>query len=330
VKPTITVPDIQSEAKEGRDLVGIIWQQYGTLLIFIALCTVISLIQPRFLSHANLMNVARQVSIVAIMATGMTLVIIGGGIDLSVSTVASLAGCVAADLMVRGLPVIPSILVGLSIGALMGMINGLAVTWGKTPPFIATLGMLWVARGLALLYTNGMTITGLPQNFIDIGVEWLGPVPIPVVIAIVIMLIGHIYLRYTRFGLHLFATGGNTEGARLSSVNVQRIKLSTYVISGILAAAGGLVLTARVYSGQPTLADGMELQAVAAVVIGGTPLSGGEGSMLGTILGVAVMGVLTNGLNLMNVSSYWQFVAIGLVIVFAVIMDVRRRKRLTR
>jgi len=321
-----SAPAVKKSGKT-RETLRNIWHKFGTVIILIAMCTIAALIQPRFLTYQNLMNVARQVSIVAIMATGMTIVVITGGVDLSVSTVANLAGCVAADLMVRGLPISISMLIGIATGALAGAINGLAVTRGKTPPFIATLGMLWVARGAVLLYTNGMTIIGLPQSFIKIGTAWFGPVPVPVVIAICIMFLGHLFLRYTRFGLHLFATGGNTEVARVSGIHVERIKLSAYILSGALAAVGGLVLTARVFSGQPTLADGMELQAVAATVIGGTPLSGGEGSLLGTALGVAVMGVLTNGLNLLNVSAYWQHVAIGSIIVIAVIMDVFRRQK---
>ncbi len=317
----------RKETKRIREILQYVWQTFGTVIILLAMCSIAALIQPRFLTFPNLMNVARQVSIIAIMATGMTLVVITGGVDLSVSTVANLAGCVAADLMVQGLPITLSMLIGLGTGALAGLINGLAVTWGKTTPFIATLGMFWAARGAALLYTNGMTIIGLPQSFIKIGTEWLGPFPIPVVIAVFILFCGHLSLRDTRFGLHLFATGGNAEVARVSGINVEGIKLASYVASGCLAALGGLVLTARVFSGQPTLADGMELQAVAATVIGGTPLSGGEGSMLGTGLGVAIMGVLTNGLNLLNVSAYWQHVAIGSIIVLAVIMDIRRRAK---
>ena len=320
-------PAVIKKTGKTRETLRNVWQKFGTVIILLTMCCIATLIQPRFLTYPNLMNVARQVSIVAIMATGMTLVVISGGVDLSVSTVANLAGCVAADLMVRGYPMILSMLIGLATGALAGAVNGLAVTRGKTPPFIATLGMLWVARGAVLLYTNGMTIIGLPQSFVKIGTAWLGPVPVPVVIAICIMVLGHIFLRYTRFGLHLFATGGNVEVARVSGIHVERIKLSAYILSGTLAALGGLVLTARVFSGQPTLADGMELQAVAATVIGGTPLSGGEGSLLGTALGVAIMGVLTNGLNLLNVSAYWQHVAIGSIIVAAVIMDVWRRQK---
>ncbi len=295
-------------------------------MVLVCLCVVLALVQPRFMSYSNLVNVARQVSIVAIVATGMTFVMIGGGVDLSVGSVAALAGCIAAELM-HTHAIVLSVLIALMVGALAGAINGVAISKGKTPPFVATLGMLTAARGAVLIYTNGMTIIDLPAGFVRIGAGWLGPLPIPVVIAAGIMIAGHIVLSQTEFGLHVYASGGNPEGAKLSGINVDATRIAVHTMSGILAAAGGLVLTARVFSGQPTLGQGLELQAVAATVIGGTAMSGGEGSVSGTLLGVLIMGVLTNGLNLLGVSSYWQDVVTGTVIVCAVVFDHLRRRR---
>jgi len=274
------------------------------------------------------MNVARQVSINAMMATGMTMVVITGGTDLSVGSVATLAGCVCAKLMLSN-SIAFSMTVALLIGCLCGMLNGLAITKGKTPPFVATLGMLTVARGAVLLYTNGNIIPGLPEKFVNIGRGWAfgGKVPIPVMFALGIMLLGHFILSSTSFGMRIYSVGGNAEAAKLSGINVERTRIIVYALSGIFAALAGLVLTARVFSGQPTLGAGMELQAVAATLIGGTTMGGGEGNMLGTLMGVLIMGVLTNGLNLTGVSSYWQDVVTGTVIVLAVILyNLRKNK----
>lgn len=302
------------------------WTKYGALTGFIVSCAILSMVQPRFLTYMNLMNVARQVSIIGIIATGMTFVIISGGVDLSVGTVAALAGCVAAGTMLRS-GVLTGIVLGMIIGGICGFINGLVIMYGKAPPFIATLGMQTIARGAVLIYTDGQTIPNLPQRFVEIGTGWLfGFVPIPVVIAGIVLLIGNVVLNNTQFGLHVLATGGNQEGARLSGVNVVRTRIAVHSISGFLAALGGIVLTARVFSGQPTLGVGLDLQAVAATVIGGTAMGGGQGSMSGTLLGTMIMGVLTNGLNLVGVSAYWQEVVIGSIIITAVVLDNIRRR----
>lgn len=302
------------------------WEHLGTFLVLVGMCAILAVVQPRFMSYANLMNVARQVSIVGIIATGVTFVIISGGVDLSVGSVAALAGCIAAELMhTHG--IFYSVIIALAVGGLAGAINGVAITKGNTPPFVATLGMLTAARGAVLIYTNGMTIIDLPPRFIHVGAGWLGPVPIPVIVAACVMLAGHILLSKTRFGLHVFAAGGNPEGARLSGIDTDGTRIAVHTMSGVLAAAGGLVLTARVFSGQPTLGVGLEQQAIAATIIGGTTMGGGDGSIPGTVLGVLIMGVLTNGLNLLGVSSYWQDVVTGTVIVCAVVLDNLKRKK---
>lgn len=299
----------------------------GFLLLLVLVFTVLA---DGFLTFSNVKNIALQTSMIAIVAIGMSFVIFTAGIDLSVGSVMALSGALAAGVAVNfGLDTYLSIGVGLIIGVVIGAINGLLIVKGGIPPFVATLSMLAVARGLTLVYTEGRPIAGLDERFIYFGSEQLLGIPLPVIIMIVIAVIAHLVTRYTPFGLHVYSTGGNEETTRLAGISPDRIKMAVYMISGFLAALGGILLTARLWSAQPNAALGWELDAIAAPVLGGTSLFGGVGSIGGTVIGAFIIGVLSNGLNLMGVPSYHQQVIKGAVFILAVTVDllINRRRR---
>ncbi len=300
-------------------------RRYGIVLAFLVLMAVLSVLSPAFLTVSNLFNVAQQVSINAIMAAGMTFVILTAGIDLSVGSVLAFSGAIMAGLLSTGKPVLLGILGGLAVGTLLGLINGIVITRGKVQPFIATLAMLTIARGLTLVYTDGRPITGLPEAFVWLGAGDVGRVPVPVIIMALVFGAAYVILTQTPLGRYVYAIGGNEEAARLSGVNVQFVKTLVYATSGLLSAVSAIVITGRLNSAQPTAGAGYELDAIAAVVLGGTTLAGGEGSVLGTLLGAFIIGVLNNGLNLLNVSSFYQQVVKGVVILLAVLLDRRLR-----
>ena len=303
-------------------------RRLSVLGILLLICLVFAFGSSEFLTASNLLNVALQTSIIAIVAIGMTFVIFTAGIDLSVGSLMALCGAVAAGIAVRqGMDTYLSISIALGVGLILGAINGLMVVKGGIPPFVATLSMLAIARGLTLVYTEGRPIAGLDERFIYWGTEQVWGIPIPVIIMIVIAVIAHIVTRYTPFGLHVYSTGGNEETTRLAGISPDRIKLAVYMISGFLAALGGVLLTARLWSAQPNAAAGWELDAIAAPVLGGTSLFGGVGSIGGTVVGAFIIGVLSNGLNLMGVPSYYQQVIKGLVFILAVTVDLINKRR---
>lgn len=301
----------------------------GPLIGLALMVVVMSFLSPFFLTVRNLFNVLQQISILAILALGMTGVIISGGIDLSVGSVLGLAGVVAAWTFAdAGLPMGVAVVAGLAVGAACGLANGLMVTAGRLPPFIATLAMLSGARGLALVVTGGRPISGFPEWFRQISAfDLFGVVPVSVVLVAALYLLGAGYLRYRPAGRGLFAVGGSEEVARLSGLNVVRTKLKVYMAAGLLSGLGGLVLAARLNSAQPNAGLGTELDVIAAVVIGGASLAGGTGSAGATFVGALIIGVLRNGLNLLDVSSFWQQVVIGAVIAAAVMTDTLRRPK---
>lgn len=296
-----------------------ILQRYGLMLIFLLLSGVLALLSDRFLTVNNLLNILRQASINGIVSVGMTIVILTGGIDLSVGSILALSAVIGADLMTKGVPVFWSVLVALAVGAGLGVINGLVITRGKIPPFIATLGMLTVARGLTLMYTQGQPFTGLPDGFRFIGAGSIGPIPMPIIVAGLVFLIGYILLTRTRFGEHVYLIGDNPTAARLAGVPADRVTIIVYAISGLCSALAGLVLIARLDSAQPVIGQGYEFNAIAAVVVGGTSFTGGEGTLIGTLVGALLMETLNNGLNLLNVSALWEQVFKGGVIALAVL-----------
>jgi len=294
---------------------------YGIYIAFVLLCVALALASPVFATRENLFNVALQSSINALLAFGMTFVILTAGIDLSVGSLVAVAGAVGGGLMVGGVAWPAALLAGLVAGTLLGFANGVAVTAFRIPPFIATLAMLSIGRGLTQLYTGGRPFTGLDPTFNELGQGSVGPIPVPVLVMLVTVGISWLVLRHTVFGRNVYAVGSNPEAARLAGVRVTRVLLGVYTISGFLSALGGLVLTARLSSAQPTAGLGFELDAIAAVVVGGTSLAGGEGSILRTLIGALIIGVLNNGLNLLNVDPFIQPVVKGGVILIAVGLD---------
>jgi len=314
--------DVRSTRSKIADLVS----DNGALVGLLVLCLAMFIATPDFLTPNNLLNVGIQVAVVAILAFGQTFVIVTAGIDLSVGSVAALSAMVAAFTgQSWGMPPMVALLFGLLTGLAAGMLSGAATAYGKLPPFIATLAMLSVARGLTLVVSNGIPI---PTPSV---VTWLGgsvgPIPMPVVVMLVMGAIGWFILNRLSIGRAMYAVGGNLEAARLSGIPVKRVLVTVYALSGIFAAVAGLVLSGRLASAQPQAATGYELDAIAAVVIGGASLAGGVGKISGTLVGALVLAVIRNGLNLLNVSAFWQQVIIGLVIAVAVGIDVLRRKR---
>jgi len=278
-----------------------------------------------FLTAGNLSNIVKQISVNAILATGATLIILTGGIDLSVGSLLALAGAVAGHfLLTAGIPA--GIIAGLIVGVIAGSANGLLISYGRVAPFIVTLGTMTILRSLTLVFTNGKPISNYPESFLAIGEGEIFHIPIPVLIALLVMLACHLMLKHTRFGRYIYAIGGNEEATKLSGIKVKLQKTKVYVLAGLLSAIGAIVFISRLDSAQPQAGVGFELDAIAAVVIGGTSLSGGQGGIPGTLIGALIMGVLRNGLNLMEVSAFWQQAFIGSVIILAVLADQLRKK----
>ena len=306
---------------------GVRWERLGLPAVLVLLGIVFGAANRNFLTAGNLSNVARQYSPLALISIGQTFVIINGGIDLTVGALMALTSvCAALAMLAWGFA--PGVLAGLALGTAVGAANGVLVARTPIPPFIVTLGALSMARGAAFTISCGQPISGLPTPLLSLGSGAIGPVPVPAAVALAAFVIFHIVLTRTRFGLYTLAIGGNEEATRLSGVPTGWYKGMAYVLSGVLAATAGLILTARTFSGQPTIGESQELYAIASVVIGGTRLGGGEGSLVRTFLGVLVIAILGNGLNLLNVSSFIQMILIGLIIVLAVGTDfVRERVR---
>ena len=302
-------------------------QRHNALLILIGLYLVLALLSPLFFRPQNLINILMQSSITAIVALGLSLPILTGGIDLSVSSTAALAGAVSAGLIVRsGWSVFPAIGLALLIGIGIGALVGLLVVLGKFPPFVASLSLMAVGRGLTLVYTEGKPISGLPTSYIALGSESLGPIPNLVIFLLILAFATHVLLSRTRYGHHIYAIGGSADVARLAGIPVGKTTVSVYILSGFTAAFAGVLLTARLWSAQPTAGTGLELEAIAAVVIGGNSLMGGYGNAAGPVIGALIMGGIGNGLNLLRIPSYIQQVVRGLVLIVAVMADFRSHK----
>ncbi|MDR3161845.1 MAG: ABC transporter permease [Spirochaetaceae bacterium] len=302
-------------------------QQLSTLSGFAILFIVFSILaRPYFFTVGNLLTVATQTAVIAVIAIGQTYVMITAGIDLSIGSNIALSGMIAALAMMSGVPVFLAGLLGILSGAAVGAINGVFITYGKIPPFIATLGTMTAVRGVCLTLTQGIPIGGLPKSFTVIGADSIGPVPIPVILMILTVVLFAFILAKTCFGRHVYALGSNFDAARLSGVNTNRTLILVYVFSGMLAAFAGLIMAARIISAQPAAGDGYELDAVASSVIGGTSTLGGEGSIAGTFIGAFIIGILRNGLNLIGVSPFIQKIVIGIVIAGSVFLDKIKRK----
>lgn len=305
-------------------------REVGTLAGLLALCAALWAATPHFATPSNLVNVVEQSAIIGIVAVGMTFVILTGGIDLSVGSIVALSGVALGTSWEAGLPIAVAAAVGLSVGLACGVANGALITHGRLPPFIATLGMMSVARGAALMLSDGRPISGYPESFRALATGHVLGIPVPVIVMLGLYAIAHFLLTRTVLGRYTYAIGGNEEAAALSGIPVRAYKTAAYAIAGLLAAVTSLLLVARLNSAQPIAGIMYELDAIAAVVIGGTSLLGGSGSVVGTLIGALIMGVLRNGLNLLGVSSYLQQVAIGTVIIVAVLVDMLLRRRARR
>ena len=304
-------------------------QAAGAFLALIVLIAVLAVIAPNFLTSRNLLNVIDQVTVLGVVSLGMTVVIITGGIDLSVGSVLALSTMVLGWLShFGGFGMGMAISVSLLVGLACGMLNGVSITYGKLPPFIGTLAMMSIARGLANLITNGRQIIGYPEWFFQLSSKrYQGYIAITALVLVLVYVVGWLILQYRRSGRAVYAIGGGAEVARLAGIAVNRVTIGVYAVAGLLSALGGIILASRLDSSQPTAGQGLELDCIAAVVIGGASLSGGKGSLVGTIVGVFIIGVLRNGLNLLSVSPFIQQVVIGLVIAGAVMSDVLRERK---
>ncbi|HYE83586.1 MAG TPA: ribose ABC transporter permease [Clostridia bacterium] len=317
--------EIKSGSIKRNDILKLVLQQ-RILLVLIALCTVITIFIPPFLTVENLLNVARQISINGIVAVGMTFVIITGGIDISVGSTVALGGVISGLAIKQGMPVELAILAALLAGGIVGAFNGALISYFRILPFIATLGTMNLIRGLTLAVCNGQAIWGLPPKFLYLGTGYLSWIPVPVIISLVIFIIGHFLLKDFSIGRYTIAVGGNEEAARLSGVSVKKVKMFAYILCGILSSASGIILAGRLGTAQPNAGMGYELIAIAAVVIGGTSLLGGKGTMAGTLLGALILGVVSNSLNLLGVSSFYQTMITGGIVIIAVLVDMMKKE----
>lgn len=308
---------------KSKDNTQSIIQKIGPFIGLLLIIIVISIMSPNFLTINNIFNVLRQVSINALIAFGMTFVILTGGIDLSVGSTLALTGAVTAGMLASGMDPILAMALGLLLGAILGAINGVIIAKGKVAPFIATLATMTIYRGLTLVYTEGKPISGLGDSlsFQLLGKGYFFGIPVPIVTMLLTFGVLYFILKKTTFGRRVYAVGGNEEASKLSGIRVDRIKIYVYALTGFLAALASLILTSRLNSAQPTAGNMFELDAIAAVVLGGTSLTGGRGWIVGTVIGALIIGVLNNGLNLIGVSSFFQQVVKGAVILIAVLLD---------
>lgn len=305
-------------------------ENLGIIVAFLVLCVFLSVFPKTsgsFFTRQNIFNVLRQISTNLFLACGMTMVIILGGIDLSVGSIIALSGCISAGCIARyNLPLPIALLMGLLVGLLVGMFNGAVISKTTIPAFIVTLATMNIAKGLAYVYTGGSPVRVVTKEWQFLGAGYVGIFPTPVVILVIVLIITAIIMNKTKMGRHMYAVGGNQQAAEFSGIKVEKVKFFVHAFSGLMAGLAGIVLASRMYSGQPTAGDGAEMDAIAAVVVGGTSMAGGSGKIGGTIIGGLIIGVLNNGLNLLNVNSFWQYVVKGVVILLAVFLDYFRNK----
>lgn len=305
-------------------------ENLGIIVAFLVLCVFLSVFPKTsgsFFTRQNIFNVLRQISTNLFLACGMTMVIILGGIDLSVGSIIALSGCISAGCVARyNLPLPIALLMGLLVGLLVGMFNGAVISKTTIPAFIVTLATMNIAKGLAYVYTGGSPVRVVTKEWQFLGAGYVGIFPTPVVILVIVLIITAIIMNKTKMGRHMYAVGGNQQAAEFSGIKVEKVKFFVHAFSGLMAGLAGIVLASRMYSGQPTAGDGAEMDAIAAVVVGGTSMAGGSGKIGGTIIGGLIIGVLNNGLNLLNVNSFWQYVVKGVVILLAVFLDYFRNK----
>ncbi|MBN2051358.1 MAG: ABC transporter permease [Spirochaetales bacterium] len=304
-------------------------KKYAIVGVLLFIVLFFSIMTDSFLSTSNLLNVARQVAMLGISAVGMTCVILTSGIDLSVGAVMAITNIVGSMLMVNaGIPIFPAVLLTLLLAGLIGLVNGLLVAYVGVPALITTLAMMTILRGLSFVLCGGIPIWGLPPAFKKLGQGYLGAIPIPVIIMIIIFILGWFFLNRTKTGRYIYGLGGNKEAVRLSGVNTAKIQTLVFVVSGLLTGLAGVIMLSRINTGQPKIGTGYEMDVITAVVLGGVSIMGGEGSLIGVFIGVLIAGVLSNGMILMDVSEYYQQITKGIVLLIAVIFDtIAKRKK---
>ena len=315
-----------AEKKEAKNSRNTLFDRVGVLISLAILVVVMAIFAPNFLTTSNIFGVLQQIAVIGIISVGMTFVILLGGIDLSVGSIVAFTGLVIGLAMSAGIPVVISLLIGIAIGAVIGCLNGFLIAKVKLQPFVATLGTMTMVRGLAYTITNGQPVYQLPDFFKNMA-GFIGPIPKPVIVMIIAFALGVYILKYTKFGRYMFAIGGNKVASKLSGINVTKYEILVYVTSGVCCAVAAILLTARMGSAVATAADGYELDAIAAVAIGGTSMTGGRGSIVGTLIGVLIIGVIANGLNLLDVQQGPQRFVKGAIIIFAVMLEVGKKKK---
>lgn len=306
-----------------KELLG----KLGPVLALLVLMVIVTILNPNFIAPINLLNLLRQVSVNALIAFGMTFVILTGGIDLSVGSTLALSGALVAGMIASGLDPILAMIIGVVIGGVLGAVNGLLITKGKMAPFIATLATMTIYRGATLVYTDGNPITGIGDSFIFkfIGRGYLFNIPVPVILMLIAFVLLYVLLHKMTFGRKTYAIGGNEKASYIAGIKIDKVKTLIYALSGMMASVAGIIITSRLNSAQPTAGQAYEMDAIAAVVLGGTSLSGGKGRIFGTLIGALIIGTLNNGLNLLGVSSFYQQIVKGIVIIIAVLLD-RKKK----
>lgn len=323
----LPLSQLVSSPKRWKEVLQIVFEKHRALLILIALVVILAILSPYFFTANNLITIALQTAVVGILAIAQLIVIIARGIDLSVGASMALSAVAAAMMMTAGVPIALCLLAALAVGAAVGYLNGLIITVLRVPPFIATLGTLGIARGTALVITGGLPVSFLPQSISWFGRGTFLGLPVPVIALILVAIIIHLILSYTRFGLYTYAIGDNIEATRLSAINTDKYTRQIYTTAGLLTGFAGILLIGRLGSAQPTAGVGYELNAIAAAVIGGASLMGGIGTVPGAVIGALIMGVLSNGFTLLGISSFYQEIALGAVVILAVYLDFLQRRK---
>ena len=313
--------------KNNKKELGSLLRNFALVFIIIAIAVVMSFASPAFMTSKNIINIIRQISINGIIAVGMTFVILTGGIDLSVGSVVAITSVLVGSILQAGHSWVVACLVAFVAALAFGAFNGFMIAYVGFQPFIATLATVTMGSGIALAYSDGKPYIISDPSFLKIGQGYLGPIPIPVILLVLVVIIGLIILKTTTFGRYVFAIGGNKEAAKLSGVKTKRVEIAVYIISSLCASVVGLILSARISSGQPTAGAGYELDAIAATAIGGTSMSGGVGSLTGTVFGFILLGLMTNSMNLLNINSFYQEIVKGILIIIAVFLDMTSKRR---
>lgn len=316
----------KTQVESSNPIVRFVKENSGIIIALMALCIILSIMVPdKFLTYNNFTTVLRSISTTAIMAFGMTFVIITGGIDLSVGSIVALSGTLCAGLISSSWNYAAAVIIGLAVGTLCGAFNGFVISRTEIPPFIVTMGMMNIARGASYIYSSGKPIR-TPDDFGSFGNGYFLSIPIPVIVKTVLMILSILLLSKSKFGRSVYAIGGNKEAARFSGINIKNVIWLVYVLIGFLASVAGIITASRLYSGQPTVAQGIEMDVIAATVLGGVSMAGGVGKIGGTMIGAIIIGVLSTGMNLLKIPSFYQMIVMGIVILLAVYLDVRRKK----